>query len=250
MQENKVAVVTGGASGIGFTFAQGLAKAGFQVMIADLRGADDAADALTAQGYRAAGVSTDVTSEADTQAMVQASIDTFGGVDVLVNNAGLFTTLQPKPFEQISTQEWMKVMEVNTLGPFHCAKAALPAMEARGQGRIINVASVAPLKGTPMMLHYVASKGAVVAFTRSLSRELGPKKITVNAIAPGFTISSGVVKSGLHDLLGEAARRAGRSIVRDQVPDDLLSALLFLASSGSDFITGQTIAIDGGSVFL
>ncbi len=247
---SRVALVTGGASGIGFAFSQALAEAGYRVAIADLRAADDAAARLRGEGHEATGVSGDITRPADADRMVAAAVEAFGGLDVLVNNAALFTTLKPKPFDQLTHEEWMKVMEVNTFGPFNCARAAVPAMVARGGGRIVNVASVAALKGTPMMLHYVASKGAVIAFTRSLSREVGPRNITVNAIAPGFTMSDGVLQSGMADAIGEGARRLGRSIARDQVPADLVGALLFLAAENADFITGQTLAIDGGSVFL
>jgi NAD(P)-dependent dehydrogenase (short-subunit alcohol dehydrogenase family) len=144
----------------------------------------------------------------------------------------------------------MRVMEVNTLGPFVCAKAVVPEMRKNGFGRIVNIASTTPIKGTPNMLHYVASKGAVIAFTRSLARELGKDDITVNAIAPGFTLSDGVLDNDLHSKMGDVVRKTSRSLQRDQVPEDLVGALLFLASDGAGFITGQTIAVDGGSVFI
>jgi NAD(P)-dependent dehydrogenase (short-subunit alcohol dehydrogenase family) len=246
----KVAIVTGGASGIGFAFSQALADAGFSVVIADLHGADGAAAKLRAKGRAAAGLTADVASEPDAEAMARVAREEFGGVDVLVNNAGLFTALALKPFDQISNDEWRRVMEVNTLGPFNCAKAVLPALRERGGGRIINIASTTAIKGTPMMLHYVASKGAVIGFTRALARELGAQGITVNAIAPGFTLSEGVLQAKIHEVIGDAARRTSRSIQRDQVPADLIGALLFLAGDGAAFITGQTIAVDGGGVFL
>ena len=181
--------------------------------------------------------------------MLTAVLERFGGVDVLVNNAGLFSTLQLRSFDQIPSDEWMRVMQVNTLGPFICAKAVVPSMRVRGGGRIINMASTVLHKGIPNMLHYVASKGAVVGFTRALARELGPHAITVNAIAPGFTLSDGILKNSLHDVIGDAARRTGRSIQRDQMPHDLVGTLLYLASDGAAFVTGQTIVVDGGSAF-
>jgi NAD(P)-dependent dehydrogenase (short-subunit alcohol dehydrogenase family) len=249
-QQSKVIIVTGGASGIGFAFVQHLARAGHRMVIADLRGAAEAAERIRAEGHAAIGITVDVVKPSDAAAMVAAAKKEFGRVDVLVNNAGLFSTLTLKPFDQISEQEWMRVMEVNTVGPFVCAKAVVGAMREQGSGRIINIASTTPIKGTPMMLHYVASKGAVIAFTRSLAKELGNDNITVNAIAPGFTLSDGVLESGLHNKMPDTARKTSRTIQRDQVPEDLVGALAFLASDGAGFITGQTLAVDGGSVFL
>ncbi|MBW0169654.1 MAG: glucose 1-dehydrogenase [Hydrogenophaga sp.] len=247
---SRVIAVTGGASGIGFAFSEALAKSGHRVVIADLRGAAEAAERLTAQGLQAIGTQTDVIKPDQVAQMVEQTVKAFGRFDVLVNNAGLFTTLALKPFDQITEAEWMRVMEVNTLGPFVCAKAAVPQMRKNGFGRIVNIASTTPIKGTPNMLHYVASKGAVIAFTRSLARELGKDEITVNAIAPGFTLSDGVLENDLHSKMGDVVRKTSRSLQRDQVPNDLVAALLFLASDGAGFITGQTIAVDGGSVFI
>ena len=246
----KTIIVTGGASGIGYAFCEHLAELGHNIAIADLRGADEAAAKLRKAGYKAIGVKADVTSERDVAAMADSTVKEFGGIDVLVNNAGLFTTLALKPFDQITNAEWMRVMEVNTLGPFNCAKAVLPALRKSGRGRLVNIASTVPIKGPPNMAHYVASKGAVIAFTRSLARELAKDRITVNAIAPGFTLSDGVLQSDLHNRIGDNARTAGRCIQRDQVPADLVAALAYLVSDGASFVTGQTLAVDGGGVFL
>lgn len=249
-EQPKTIVVTGGASGIGYAFCEHLATLGHRIVVADLRDADKAAARLREAGARAIGVKTDVVSEEDVAAMARAAEAEFGGIDVIVNNAGLFTTLTLKPFDQISNQEWMRVMEVNTLGPFNCAKAVLPALRKSGRGRVVNIASTVPIKGPPNMAHYVASKGAVIAFTRSLARELAKDRITVNAIAPGFTLSDGVLGADLQNRIGDNARTTGRCIQRDQVPADLVAALAYLVSDGAAFVTGQTLAVDGGGVFL
>jgi NAD(P)-dependent dehydrogenase (short-subunit alcohol dehydrogenase family) len=249
-ESSKTVIVTGGASGIGFAFAEHLARASHSVVIADLRGAEEAASRLRSTGHKALGIRADVVSEGDVANMARAAQNEFGGIDALVNNAGLFTTLALKPCEQITAQEWMRVMEVNTLGPFNCLKAVLPSLRQSGRGRIVNIASTTPIKGTPNMAHYVASKGAVIAFTRAVARELAKDHITVNAIAPGFTLSDGVLQAELHNRIGDNARTSGRCIQRDQVPADLVATLEFLLSDGAGFITGQTIAVDGGGVFL
>lgn len=244
---NKVAVVTGGAQGIGRILAERLAADGAQVVIADLRGAAEAARAI---GAAALGVTADVTSEADLARMVEAARGAFGGIDILVNNAALFSTLELRPFEAIPPDEWRRVMEVNTLGVFLAARACVPEMKRRGGGRIINLASGAPLKGIPWMLHYVSSKGAVIAFTRALARELGPYNITVNALAPGLTLSEGILANPAHlEKLRDAVVKS-RAIPRDQHPSDLAGAASFLASDDAAFMTGQTVVVDGGSAMV
>jgi NAD(P)-dependent dehydrogenase (short-subunit alcohol dehydrogenase family) len=246
----KTVMVTGGATGLGLAFAQRLHADGARVVIADLRGASQAAQSLDDSGRTAQGLVMDVADEASVREAVTAVGTTFGGVDILVNNAALFSTLVNKPFEEYSGDEWMQVMRVNTLGPFNCAKAVAPHMKAQRWGRIINVASTSALKGLANMAHYVTSKGAVITFTRVLARELGAWNITANALAPGLTLSDQILKNDDHMAkFGEAIRKS-RSIQRDALPSDLVGTVSFLASEDSAFMTGQTLCVEGGAIFV
>lgn len=240
----RVIVITGAASGIGFAFAQHFAAQGDKVVVADLKGSAEAAGKL---GNLATGIDTDVADEAAVDRLARHVADAHGTVDALINNAGLFSTLALRGFEEIPAEEWMRVMRVNTLGPFLCARAFAPLLRRSATGRIVNIASTVALKGVPHMLHYVASKGAIIAMTRALARELGPDGVTVNAIAPGFTLSDGILANGVHEIIGESARVTGRAIARDQVPEDLVGAVDFLVGPGSAFMSGQTLVVDGGS---
>ena len=248
--QGRVAIVTGGGSGIGKAIATRLAGDGAAVAIADVQGAaESAAEIARATGAKTLGLKVDVSNEADVARMAAETARELGRIDILVNNAAVFSSLELRAFEKIEAAEWRRVMEVNTLGVFLCCRACAPHMRAAGGGRIINLASGAPLKGVPLFLHYISSKGAVIAMTRGLARELGKDRITVNALAPGFTVSENVAKDPAHMRQGEITR-ASRAIQRDETPEDLVGAVSFLASDDAAFITGQTLVVDGGSAMI
>jgi NAD(P)-dependent dehydrogenase (short-subunit alcohol dehydrogenase family) len=232
----KVAIVTGGAQGIGAAIAHGLEEAGAIVAIADL---DPPAGQIRA----------DVSSEDDVASMVDETLERHGRIDVLVNNAGLYASLAMRPFTDIPLEEWNRVMEINVASMFLTSRAVVPVMREQGGGKIVNISSGTPFRGVPFLLHYVTSKGAIVALTRALAKELGKDGIHVNCVAPGFTMSDGVKE---HPEVVEALRDvsiAARTIQRDQVPDDVVGAVVFLCTPAADFITGQTLVIDGGQYF-
>jgi NAD(P)-dependent dehydrogenase (short-subunit alcohol dehydrogenase family) len=247
----RTAIVTGGAKGIGRHYSFALAGEGARVMIADI--ADGAEVAREISAKRGANSVTsmiaDVSDESSAQQLVGATIERFGKIDVLVNNAALFAPLQETKCTEIDVELWDKVMAVNLRGPFLMMKHVVPHMQAQGYGKIINIGSGTAFRGIPWMLHYVTSKGGIMAFTRALARELGEHGIRVNTLAPGFTMSDTVVAENprhVHTARERAVQ--SRSLKRDETPQDLLGALVFLASPESDFVTGQTLAVDGGNV--
>jgi NAD(P)-dependent dehydrogenase (short-subunit alcohol dehydrogenase family) len=234
--DGKIAIVTGGAQGIGAAIADGLAEEGATVVIVDLNPPPD-------------GIVADVSSETDVQRMADEVVTRYGGIDVLVNNAGLYASLAMRPFTEIPFDEWRTVMDVNVASMFLTCRAVVPRMRDRGGGKIVNISSGTPFRGVPFLLHYVTSKGAIVALTRSLARELGVDGIHVNCVAPGFTMSDGVRQ---HPEVIEALRDisvSARTIQRDQVPEDVVGAVVFLCTPAADFVTGQTMVIDGGQYF-
>ncbi len=243
--DGRVAIVTGGAQGIGRAIAEGLAAQGARIVIADLKGAQEAADAFEG----GVGLTIDVASEADAERMAAETVEQCGGIDVLVNNAGLYASLAMRPFDQIDVEEWRRVMDVNVMSMFLTCRAVVPRMRERGGGRIVNISSGTPFRGVPFLLHYVTSKGAIVTLTRALAKELGGDEILVNCVAPGFTLSDGVQENaGVLEALRDVSISA-RTLKRDQVPEDVVGAVVFLCGPGSTFITGQTMVIDGGQYF-
>ena len=243
--DGKVAVVTGAAQGIGNAIAKGLAAEGARIVVADLTRAEEAAQEFDG----GVGLTVDVADEAQVERMAQEVVERCGHIDILVNNAGLYASLQMRPFTEIPVDEWRQVMDVNVLSMFLTTRAVVPHMREQGGGRIVNISSGTPFRGVPFLLHYVTSKGAIVALTRALAKELGRDDVLVNCVAPGFTMSDGVRE---HPEVIEALREvsvSSRTLQRDQEPEDVVGAVVFLCGPGATFVTGQTIVIDGGQYF-
>ncbi len=249
--DDRVAIVTGGGHGIGKVYAERLAQEGAKAVIAEIDGpaAERVAEGIRAQGGEALAIRTDVTDPASTQAMARQTMERYGRIDILVNNAAMFATVPMNRglIEEISVAEWDQLMAVNLKGVFLCTLAVLPAMKAQGKGKIINISSSTVFNGPPGRIHYITSKAGIIGFTRTLAREVGEFNINVNAVAPGSTLSE---ENPDPSVVAMRQRRvADRAIRRLQVPEDLAGTVVFLASDDSDFITGQTIAVDGGAVF-
>ena len=246
--KDKVAIITGGGQGIGKEYALGFAREGAKVVIAEIKleNAQQVVKEIESQGGKAIAVRTDVTSEADASEVTEKTIATFGRIDALVNNAAIYYGIEMKPFEFISEKEWDAMMAVNVKGLFIMSKAVMPRMKQQKSGSIINISSGTWLFGIPYLLHYVTSKAAVVGFTRALAREIGEHGIRVNAISPGFTMSeaSKTMKGtppGMAEMIADQT-----SLKRNQQPEDLVGACVFLASDDSGFVTGQLLNVYWG----
>ena len=218
------------------------------MVVSDLLDAGPVAEAIRQAGGRALALKTDVTDPASAQSMVADTVKAFGAIDILVTNAALFGNLSLKPVTEIDSAEWDRVMAVNVRGVFECVKAAVPEMQKRKYGKIVNIASGTVFKGSPLLLHYVTSKGAVVAMTRCLARELGDDGIRVNTLAPGLVMSDNVIANPAWKGAIVANNIASRAIKKDLYPSDLTGTLVYLCSAESDFVTGQVVVVDGGSV--
>ena len=248
--KDKVAIITGGGHGIGKVYCLGFGRAGARVVCADIDG--PAAEAVAAQvaketGAKSLGLSVDVAAEESTKAMAAEALERFGKIDILVNNAAIFATIPINRggIETIDPKEWDRLMAVNLKGLFFCARAVLPAMRAQKSGKIINISSSTVFSGSAGRIHYVTSKAGVIGFTRTLAREVGDDNIQVNAIAPGSTLSE---ETPSEEIVRFRQLQVGaRALKRVQLPQDLIGAVLFLSSGLSDFITGQTLSVDGGA---
>ena len=245
----KTVVITGAGRGIGAVMAKRMAQEGANVVVTDVLDTKGTVEAISESGGSAIGISVDVTSDDNLAAMVETTEKAFGSLDILVNNASIFAALQPKPFMQIDNDEFDKVMTVNARGVHQATRAVVPAMLRAGGGKIVNIASGTFYYGAPGLSHYTASKGAVIALTRCHGRELGDKNIQVNAIAPGLTESEALQGNTGFDP-ARAPTVQSRSIKREMLPEDLLGTLMYLITPDSNFVTGQTLNVDGGKVNL
>jgi NAD(P)-dependent dehydrogenase (short-subunit alcohol dehydrogenase family) len=247
--EGKVAIVTGGAQGIGAAYSKRLAEEGARVCVADVADGGPVVRVIEQLGGEAISVTCDVTREADTKRAVEETVKAFGRLDILVANAGLYTHLARMKATELSVEDWDQVMAVNVKGVWLSAKAAIPEMQKNGYGKIINIASSVSFKGAPGLTHYGASKAAVLGITRSMAQEFGADGICINAIAPGPTETETGLAVETEEMRTRRAKRAqARAIKRTGLPEDLVGLCVFLASPDSDFMTGQTAVVDGGGI--
>ncbi|MFN4145307.1 MAG: SDR family NAD(P)-dependent oxidoreductase [Runella sp.] len=247
---HQTVIITGGAGGLGRAFALGFARQGANVAVADLnlKGAEETAEIV---GGNALALQVDVTDPTSTQNLIDEVSKHFGRIDILLNNAAIYATIERKPFYQISDNEWERVLNVNLKGVWQCSKAFvnhhLNNNEANPPRSIINISSATVMSGSPFWSHYVASKGGVIGLTRTMAKELGDFNITVNAIAPGFTLTDASL--GLIENAAQYGVERG-AIKRPSTAEDIVGTALYLASPAARFVTGQTIVVDGGKQFI
>jgi NAD(P)-dependent dehydrogenase (short-subunit alcohol dehydrogenase family) len=243
--KDRTVIVTGAATGIGQAFAIGCAAQGADVVVADMNAAEETVAVIERQGGRAIAVRVDVSDEASTRAMADAAMKRFGRIDGLINNAAYFREVKLASFDEIDPAVWQRTFDVNVKGVWLASKAVLPAMKAQRSGSIVNIASVVAVAGQPGYLHYVASKGAVLSMTKGLAKELGPHGARANVIAPGFVITDATRN---RPAAWQQSFLEARALKREQRPDDLVGTALYLLSDLADFVSGQTIVVDGGHI--
>lgn len=243
--KGQVVVVTGSAQGLGKEIALQFSREGARVVVCDILDCRETAQEIQAISGEVLSLKTDVTSAESTLDMAKKTFEHFGKIDILINNASIFGGLILKSFYEVADDEWDKIMAVNVKGVFLCCKAVFPFMKEQGKGKIVNISSIVPFQGTPNFIHYTTSKGAVIAFTRAMANELGRYSININSVAPGNTMT----KAGMEVIPKEFREMivARRALKRLEQPEDVLGAVMFLSSEESDFITGQTIVVDGGT---
>ncbi len=239
--------MTGGGRGLGRAYALALGREGYAVVVADLEDGGEVVDEVRDAGGEADAVRVDVADLRSTEAMAAAALERFGRIDVLINNAGYFTQIHKRAFEEIEVAEWDKAFAVNVRGTWLCARAVSAAMKLQRSGKIINTSSMTVPSGIPYFLHYVASKSAIVGLTRALARELGEYDIAVNTVTPDYIPHDEEYAGRQPEMAGILAQQ--RAFKRDQVPEDMVGTVLFLAGHGSDFVTGQNIYVNGGRLF-
>lgn len=244
--KDKVAIITGAGQGLGAAYARKFCEEGARVVIADIskEKLQTVAKEIAAAGYEAFALKMDVSDETDAERLASQAIERYGRIDVLVNNAAVFSKIQTKPIEEISLDEWDQLMSVNLRGLFLCSKAVIPQMKAQNQGKIINISSATVFMGKPYYIHYVTSKAGVIGFTRALAREVGDWNIQVNCLTPGYTETE--VPRATTTPEQKKAIISRQCIKRIGIPNDLLGIMVFLASDESDFMSGQTVNVDGG----
>ena len=244
--KDKSVIITGGGGKIAKAYAMAFAKEGAKLSLPDIVSADHTVNAIRDAGGAAITMACDVSNEESVKAMVDQTVKQFGTVDILINNAAYFMTVWKGPFWEMTVEEFDKAMAVNVRGSWLCAKAVVPQMQKQQGGKIINVSSNVALTGNPNYIHYVTSKGALIAMTRAMARELGDWNVCVNTVSPGFVVTEGRKV----DPEYEKIRAQQRSIKRSQVENDLVGTVLFLSSPESDFMTGQLLNVDGGFHFV
>ena len=249
--KEKVAIVTGASRGLGKEYAKALAAAGAHVIAADINDCTETISEIKSSEHSVISIKLDVRDQDSCHDMANVAIAEFGKIDILINNAALYGSLSTGRFDKLDENDWNDCMDVNVNGIWRCSKAVINSMKENKSGSIINISSLAALAGLPYALHYSTSKAAVIGMTRAMARELGKDWIRVNAVGP-----SAVLTEGTKEFFGEKLEKAaeviasGQSLKRNLVPEDLVGTILYLASDDSKFVTGQTIMVDGGTVFL
>jgi 3-oxoacyl-[acyl-carrier protein] reductase len=243
--EQKTVIVTGGATGIGQAFAMGCAAQGANVVVADMNSAEETVEGIKKLGGRAIGIQVDVSNQESLSGMADAALKAYGRIDGLINNAAYFREVKLTPFEEIDPAIWERIFQVNVRGVWQCCKAVMPAMRSQNSGSILNISSVVAVAGQPGYLHYVATKGAVLAMTKGLAKECGSAGVRVNVIAPGFVITDATKDRPIE---WQQSFLKARAISREQRPNDLVGTAMYLLSDLSSFVSGQTVVVDGGHI--